>query len=576
MGVIETEILQLVIGVPKAPGDTRSAEQGIVTFPLIIPNGSTGFTIKSGNRWQPGRPALKDQWNDSALIDGRSLAGVAVGNVRETIVLRAAADNRLILEARINTLSRFINQAREFFATFHQIEPVYLEWAALGGKGSQYALIYTIDLNVTYDDYGDGDDAKADVTLVIEREPAWRGIPPGVSPRAWTYYTRGLLPGAGYDYADLDLATSGALVEDTIHNGNEYALAVDDGDYPSVTQNWIDIPAALIPGDAPALVSIFMDPNAGAIVHRILISRITKPGTLTARDSAVRGRPLTINATDCTTTGTKTNDTTFGKRNASTGTQQIVVFTAGAKFLSEVPDHTLYRLAQNAMRGHYNVFARGYFSDSTPPDDGVAMSLAMRMYGDNVAVTPTVYAGGANLNSNSPFAVHLGQLTIPLGKRAQIGLRDGLQIDDNAKMDTYAAGNEELEFNLAVTVATGETFNLIDLIFMPFDEPALMLDNHVHSTMNTYNVFVDDTGFLAHGAPGTFAMNYYVSDLRTDFLLPAPQGVDLVLAPQIDNRLAFLFTSFPTDGVGGGSLEINASFTVRVDIVPRWYGVRDS
>lgn len=578
MQTIDTEILQIVIGVPKSVGDIRSAEQGIQVFPLLLHHGHTGFTIKSGQRWQPARPALKDQWHESGLTDGRSLAGVAVENVRETITLRAAADNRLILESRINTLSRFINQARAFFATFYQIEPVYLEWAALGGKGSQYALIYTIDMSVSYDDYGDGEDAEADVQLVIEREPAWRGVPPGVSPRVWTFYSQGFLPGADYSYVDLnpDSTTRTSLVEDTINNRNEYSTAVDSGLYPSVSQNWIDIAASLIPGDAPALTHIYIDFTDNAHIvdpHAIYISRITKPLTLPTRESvSTRGRPLTINFADMHDDGKLVVDNTYGvkKANAATINAYEVVSILTQTFTATTHDG-LVKLSTNMMRGKYNVFLRCRRTAETTTT-GSSAYLTIKDIAGQVRFIGESYT--IDDEQTEPVASYIGQIDIPLSER---------QLQHSAGSGLFASDNtvEDLVIDVTVTQGASRTVNYIDLILMPFDEPALMValsDAATGSYEDGLAFIVDNTGYLRHGQTGNpigvvaSVLLGLTPETEFNFIIPDVRGQGIVLEPGINNRIAFLIDQMPGSGADCARLD----FPVKVDIVPRWYGVRDA
>lgn len=571
---IGTERLQLVIGVPKSVGDTLSAEQGVRVFPLVLTN-FTGFGVNPANPWQPGRPALKDQWNESRLADGRSLAGVAVGNVIETIELKAAAGDRLTLESRINELSRFINQARAFFATFYQIEPVYLEWAAKGGKGSQYALVYTIDMSVAYNYPGTGADARATVTLVIEREPAWRGVPPGASAKLWTQYVRGNLPGASFDYSDLDWRSGDALVTATIQNRNEYSEATDNYDYPSLSSNWIDIDAEDIPGDAPALVALVIDAGEeDAQVDDRYISRITEPLTVTARPSSRRGRPLSLNMADAeqlaggVSTPTKVTDTTSGNRNSSSGTRQVVNVTADdsdIRFGYDLSGNTTTRrLDFNSLRGKHNLFLRLY--------TGTAVDVTGSITFEDNHFNRVVYAFRFSTSASAGViqTFFLTAFTLPTANRAVMDPNGaGLYIRSNAQTATDYISRIELEIT---TISDAATLSLIDLFWVPYDEPAVKI-----SGLCNKKVLYDTTGYISRGLSGGQVMSLtdgVIEDsvvVVTDFEL---SGQDIVLVPGVDNRLAIWQVDDVTASLD--NTNNNRESTVTVDIVPRWFGVRDA
>lgn len=567
---ISTEKLQLVIGVPKSVGDLRSAEQGIRVFPLVL-SGYSGFGISPANPWQPAMPALKDQWHESRLQDGRSLAGVAVENVTETVELKAVAGSRLELESRINELSRFINQARSFFATFYQIEPVYIEWSALGGKGSQYALIYNIEMSKAYNYPGTGEDGMCTVTLVIEREPAWRGVPPGVSPRVWTYYSRGLLPGADYDYVDLDPSESSlpSLAEKTVQNRNEYAVGTDDGMTPSVSQNWIDIDAEDIPGDAPALCMIEVEfGELDVTTYDLHIARVSKPLTVTARDpdvangTLIRGRPLTVNFCDQDLLAA-TNDATWGVKRADSSSQQVLrIAGAASGTVTVFPNE--YNLSLNAMRGRYNVFVRGRYNAGSSGATCRVRVQAINTNSDEFIGGDSFVALQNQSSGDTISLTYLGQLTLPLSRRQNQGVFGaGLLYGTDAAIDS-------LFFSLGYDIPGSTTFDFIDLLLIPFDEDALLIRGTAADATDE-QVVIDTSDYLSRGRGQAHAQSYTGVNL-TGFQgsvettgLKQVIGSSLTLIPRVDNRIAFFLNQ-----------SAGQNFDVAVNIVPRWYGVRDS
>lgn len=574
---VETERLILWLGVGKSEGDSQSAEQSRKSLMLITPGDQGGLKMSLPNSWQPRRPGLKGGgvWSDGALQDGRTLLGDNVENVIETIVLESEDSNFQTLIQRITGLQRFINEARQFTSTFYQIEPCYIEWQALNGFGPQYALVYNIDIDVEYIYPGAGV-GSATVTLQVEREPYWRGLPPGAHPRQWTFESRGLIQGKDWNYEDLNPFSTNisSLVEGTPTFRNEYLLSTDDYNFPSVSQSWLDIPAALIPGDAPALCMISMMKDSGAIgLSNTILSRITKPFELTAKDSGVvRGRPLTINATDSAISGsgtTKQTDTDRGMANASSGTVQVVRIVGASTGIITMPDTDIGRLSMNMMRGSYLIFVRGFAGGNYNTADIVSIRCQVRQYtGDVLDVTQSTFS--TPISQNQVQTTFMGRVDLPLYGRSSPSIDAGLRNEDNVKQSGYSAVRKEVDIVLTVTVATATTYNIIDVLLIPFDEPCLYIKDASYST--TSGQIIDNTGYSDHGQLIQSAWDMLFENSTHYYRVKGEiQGQDLVLIPKKDNRIAIQI-----DAPGGADNYSRDSLPMKIDIIPRWIGVRDA
>lgn len=566
--MIQTETLQIVIGIPKTIGDTLSAEQGIQVYPLVLKQPTTGLTLDNENLWQPGRPALKNggQWNNSSLVDGRTLSNDVVENVIETIQLIATAQDMRGLATLLAALQRFVVRARQFSATNWQIEPVYLEWAALGGYGSQYALIYDIQMDVSYDKPATPQTAR--ITLVIEREPAWRGLPPGVSPRAWTKYWQGKIPGKEWDYTNIAFSDSGALFEATINNRTEFASGTDDYDYPSVSKNWAAIPAEDIPGDAPALAAVTVDVsqyNAAALAGlTTYVALSSKPHTLPQRGTTARTRQRVyqLNFGDSNTgTLTKTTDNTDGVKTAGVATLQTGVTAAGATSgTAFLPDFSSSKkLSLSMQRGKYAAFLRGKASTTTDQ-----ATVQLQIYdSDTLQELPEALLEFRSL----PQALYIGSFSIPGSANAvQSSEGTGLLINSNDALTSTI----ELLFTLQFSLESGQSaISFIDLIFIPIDESVatVQIENSaISGTVDVDYLTIDSTGYAARTKGSALIMTGTNPPLGSEL-----KGTDLYLQPGVDNHLILMITSLL--GISGLARD---DFPVKVDLVPRWYGVRDA
>lgn len=576
ISMIPVEILQIVRGVPKAVGDTNSAEQDLEVFPLVRDGKGGGLTLDVTRGWNMALPTFKNSQSlSSPYQDGRVLTGEAKENVLETMNLIATDGNLKSLASNLAELSRLADRARAFHSTFHEIEPVYLEFAASGGYGSQYALIYNIEFSAPV--WTSAHDGTQGVRLVItiEREPAWRGIPPGANPRLWTYEWRG----KRYTFEDLnvDSTSMDALLEATINNRCVMDYSTDNYEYPSVAKNYVSIPSADIPGDAPALVMLSMngltnpspehDPDTGENPNKMYVSRWSKPSEYVARDGGgtrqlILGFPVTDGNV---TVGSRQTDNTNGCENADTGTIEVVR-TSSTNLTSFIPDavNEAYTTSLNLMRGRFNVWLFGAASGGSVT--AVNAFTAFR------GVAGTLQLPTVNLSTSTTFKWnHLGVITLPFTDRSLMG-HEGLGLSVNDK-DT-----ERTDLRIQLTISsTGDEYEASILVLQPFDEASVELSEFDAELPNLASYSFE---WLIYDSSGYYSRNknHATAQIIDGTSLPGvggnpvtqtsdgvAQGAMLTLLPGQDNVLQFLSMGNARD-----------DFNVEIDIVPRWYGVRDA
>lgn len=586
MSVLKQHIsLQIIKGAFKAPGDENSAEKDQERIDLLD---ETGLTIET-NGWTPVVASLKGGgvWADSNISTGRRLLSATDGNVTET--MRLILGNRDLSQrhAILKRLNRIIQDCRDFWQTEWQIDPVYLAWYSAIGAGEQYALIYNIELDYQLDSFML--DNPWGLTLTIEREPYWRGLPPGMNPKEWTLGVFSGRPrGNGYTIDDLKLyEDDNHLWIEVIDNKQEWNPA---DYYNPIGKNWIEIPAERIPGDAPALVQIDFDhtgDNADMTVD-LYIARWTKPTAAVSHQnpSLQRGVASMWNAADGNlSSGGVTRVSSVAEvgviANGTLGTYYYVnidfstnpgVLDFGNNF-SNLYSH----FDMNLMRGTYAVFLRHSQTAGTEGD----IDLQLDLYAvQNTANLSTSYA---TLNLVATLGLtgiawtygYFGTLTIPPGSRSfNSPAGYGLEM-----FPQNVAGDEHnLKLRLTATRNTGSAqLNVVDLVMLPLDEACIHIvnPNTNYSPLQSH-ILYDNTGYVAHGEPDGVAMLYMDEAASAGLFAPVDlevRGPELHLMPGVDNRLYF----FGADEVASGnsSKPWEDEFTVRVNIIPRWRGIRD-
>lgn len=543
-------MIQLLIakGIPKLP-DTNSAEAGVTTLNLLD---AGGFSVMDGG-WVPKYASLKDDglYADTPLADGRTLVAAASDNVTETIKLTATAatfEARYWLQSRLANLAQ---DARRFHTDSAQIEPVYLVWWASGAPGAQYALIYNIE-------FAQNEEAFIgyninELAITVEREPFWRGLPPGSNPKLWALERASTAPSVSN--AALN-SGSDHLLTATFKNWAEWANV---GHTSRLTQNWFTVPAASIPGDAPALVEMIITASGSPsdpVYDGVLLGRWTKPMSLTKQDGSSILNTLTLNAADANAlrTGSALQADTGAVRDG-TGTYRRVAHTfagSGTTYPLLVFNHE-----SNFLRGAFLIFARVRTSAASTPVD-----LTLSVNGA-VVTTPSRLndAGGGGTGNTTAWAVvYLGTVDFGRIKQHDIGADGrGLYVT-NTGLDIVLNANR--------ISGTGLLY-VNDLVLIPISEGAQFW----RGADLQHSAFYDNTGYLKHGEP-TDNLSLVLVSAEKIALWTEPQGQPLTLVPGVDNHFFFTVYADSVDRVGmalGGDF----TYTVRLNAVPRWIGVRD-
>ncbi len=562
--------LAIIKGVGAVGGDTQSAESSIEVLDLLD---ARGFSV-APDGWVPklAQPKSQAVYADTPLTDGRTPVAIARGNVVEQIKLTAVAatwDARYWLESKLAKLSR---DAQNFHTGLSQIEPVYLKWWAHGAPGPQYALIYSIDIAQNTPAFLPVNVNELQIT--IEREPYWRGLAPGACSKAWSLYENGVT----YSASDLSLyAGSNHFAEGTINNRTEWNATYD----AMTSDNFIDLPD--VPGDAPALLTVTVEYDDAptnslrdvymALSHnRHSLSNRQSENYLQFMQTPVRPAHCTIFGTG--TLSTPTDDTNglylvggdATKRynnfafSASQGGQFDVGFGGGFDVDAPYFDPTL-------MRGTFAVFVRCFQRDGAYGDVDLQLKV-MNSSGLVDLILPKVKAP-LNSGGSTFLPCYLGTITLPMDGQVTTGL-DGLGITGFPKNQTALW----FRVTLGNNAAAARNFRVIDMTFLKVDDGLCLAKNLgsvLTDTGNKAYVVFDNTAYLTHGKPEDVA---YVVNPNTGNNGPPRRTTELsgrVPCPRPGgfNRLYFFFVQT------NGYTYANENYPVRVNIIPRWSGVRD-
>lgn len=583
-GWLNHKQLLLVKGIGKTAGDSLSAENDPVVISLM-----SGLITLDGQGWNPEVAQVKNGgiWADSPLNDGRELLAAAVGNVTEKITVLVTATAYLDVMRALSSLNQMANDCRDYWQTEYQIEPVYLTWEAGCGAGPQYALLYNIEVSP---DYLDAPSPAMRVSLSLEREPYWRGIPPGANPKMWSYYVNSAHPQFNKNGASL-LSGSDHLIVATLQNKHEWTPAAAGLQLTSISKNYIDVAASQVPGDAPALVEIGIEPSSNEInIITSYIGHTTKPFTATGHDNVTRAQALILNAGDSngagnivktvvtSETGVKSNNSAVNYYNGvRTVTGADADWTTAAQWGAPTAFTPILQLDREIYRGSFVAFARAFNTSAASP---VVTDMRMRLQigeGSNPSammnniVLPEVQV--PLLATNTDFDLtYLGMFSLPLAERSVVsGVGYGRQIQE-------ASNNITITLQQRVDVATANrTFTLIDVVLMPIDEGLMSVIQNAGSTSTQMSLICDNTGYMTRGEGRqvvfSFLRNFADAYITTGGISTESRGQGITLKPNTAQRLYFINSFFVSSGATRRGLMDN--FTVRMNIVPRWAGIRD-
>lgn len=587
--------VKIIMGIPKAIGDTNSAENGIDANVINLlgqaeTGGGDGFLIDPMNNWTPQIAQVKNGgiWVESALTDGRQLLATSRGNVVETITCIATASTEQLMATLLSRLFRLAQNAENFWTTQWQIEPVYLKWWGRGAPGAQYALISEVNIAITELDYpGESQQAFRQVVLTIEREAAWRWeVPPGGNPKLWSFYSRSERVGIQKAFADLTLiANSDHLITQTVQNKHEWQVAGFGLQVSPLSINYIPIPAAKVPGDMPALVemSITGDTEGGADVY---ISRSSRQFSGTGHDSVARKSALILNVGDSNVTALTKTVGIVSTGVLSNGSNAVYYY--GARTSTGVDavfqtacawgDNTgtaRVKLDREFFRGSFAIFCRARNNSAAPVVTDMQMRIVIEEYenaGAASAYSQTVTLPTAQvpvLAAGAPL-VYMGTVTLPLSNRTvQSPAGYGVQLQETLS-------NLRVTLQQQVLVVTANRiFEVIDVIFMPIDEgmTQIVFAPVVTLTTSSYVSIVDNTGYLQHGQAGQNSVGYITNSI-TGGVNQEIRGADITLLPKVDQRLYFIMDSAAPAATPTSRLQ--QTLVVRLNIVPRSMGMRDT
>lgn len=578
-------------GVMAAPGDPNSAERGIIrTIDLLTPENMEGFRIDAENQWTPKRAQVKNGglWVETATADGRELLAAKRGNVVETITLLLRASTMLLLNKRMAELERFAQDAQDFFETTWQIEPCYIKYWAQGAPGAQYALVYIVNSDIQTLDYGDINQLPiARVVLTIEREYAWRGLWPGANPIEWTFQaqnkSRGsTTPGEGYTYANMSL----------YQNTDHFAYAVIQNRCEFVTpdyqlfhsKNFIDLPA--IPGDASPLICLNVKATSDnfGLLH---VASSSQPNAIVSSTPDSIGdygenypafAILNVGDADSVLV-TKATDTCGVISNNSNTVQHIGTYTepagGAADTFATIISWTATTVQRpfkslNLFRGTWAAFLRCKQTNGSEGDvrvrliiqDGEAAQISL-------PETQIPFLTPAASCSNEWELTYLGQFRLPFSKNAFSAV-NGLGLAGAGTTSGFFIQTRNL-------IAATRTLEFLDLVLMPIDSGHAVFTRDINNAISFSNSVVtfDNTGYTGHGLVGdTLHTNQDSLASEVENNSQELRGIIPTLFPGNNNRIYFIASSVNSGGAFIGA-KAGIEMTVRLNIIPRWLGIRD-
>ena len=410
-----------------------------------------------------------------------------------------------------------------------------------------------------------------DATLSIEREPYWRALPPGSSSKRFYYEKNNLA--WNIDNGSLTSGNDHWAV-DTVENEETWnsARTVESA------KNYIEV--SNIPGDAPALMSLELTANstAGYNFTKIYAQRSTKNTPLTIRSlSSVIGirrfNLLTaVDAISDSADSPRVNDAGAPTYSQS-GTRQRreVTFTTTTANALRASFGQNQNFNFTTFRGKWAVLARMRQVNGALGDITVQLIFRTSSGSNNALVTLSanpIVTGTTGDSIGWPL-VYFGDVTLPIV---------GTQI---ANSGSYGEAVQDetsgmLEIWASRSTGTGVVY-IADIVLLPFDEGSFSIEaTKFNDGVTSYHTIVDNTGYLNRGTLNPVAQVFQGSHFGASDLAQI-KGDVFTLFPGLTNRIYLLHIGT----VGGVVLDrsptsASETITARVNIVPRWRGVRDA
>jgi hypothetical protein len=563
--------LMIVKGIGKTPTDNMSIENDPVNVNLLD-------GIVSLAEWSPNIPAVKNGgvWSDSPINDGRQLQVAASGNVIEKMSINITSTGYNSVMGALSSLNQMALDCRDFWQSKSQIDPVYLMWYVSCGAGPQYALLYNIEIAP---EYLDSPTPAIRASITLEREPFWRGIPPGANPKLWTFYVNKVQPNT--TNVDFVSQTNDLVYNAAVPNRFEWDTAYAN----PISKNYVDIPASLIPGDAPALMQLIVRNRLwnGDSMYNIYAARSTTPITKKDRSGATVLQTNTLNAGDAIapTNWTKTLDATCGcigngsAVNKYVGANTVLATGTYPAFAAWDRIGTVRIIDPNLLTGTFAVFLRCKQLNGAA-GDVQARVVVSEFYS---SFTGDYYnfplRTGAIVDCDNRFdMLYLGTITLPLAGDIGGG-NDGRGLYTFLK--TGGDGTFAIGFGVKQNNVATRSIEFLDMVLLPIGEALVQMQGG-KGAANAYNV-LDNTGYITHGENDPTARNWVqnATDLNLDCAIEG-RGPSLTLVPNVNNRLFFIQQrrdATTSETYSSPQAASSNDMEVRVDIVPRWSGIRD-
>jgi hypothetical protein len=551
--------LMLVKGLPSS---ASLGNTGTTDLPPVTVNLRDGiFGLYDEQPFAPQLAGLKENaaYSDPVTVAGRELIAGEDQNVIETVYLRAnpMEGTQMARAAALHQLRLFSQAAQRFWTERHLVDPVYLVWQASEAPFEQYALVTSIKVKSLVD--GFIPNRIGLLTLEIEREPYWRPVAPGGNPKLFAFQQRGLVENVGYQHDDLSLTAFGgsadlqAMVEATVY-------PFDESTSPSHTGNvnYVDIPASACVGDAPIPALVVVNCGAGSpSLSEVHLALSTARDLYSDEAGNVQNRRLgnTMNAADAfifsadvDLTVTALTDGIIGVYSAfSAANRSILGLYYNANAVEGMACYWTRNVAQ--FSGRYAVFLRAEVSSGTASD------IAFRV-GVNIGTSGTPTSDWVYFPSGSYAPLYLGEVDAGAPGRRPAHA-DGTGLLDDGVFSLY----------LHTKKAAGAVANvkLIDLVLMPIDEAYLSLtsETFLQGDFFVEYMIADTTGYLAGGPVENVPAKVFTNQPQ----LIEHAGAALYLRPGVRNRLYFMpVTAAPSPA---------QTYQIRVNVLPRWAGIRD-
>lgn len=336
--------------------------------------------------------------------------------------------------------------------------------------------------------------------------------------------------------------------------------------------NYIDIPAADVPGDAPALMSVVINregANVGNSLENMYIARrldcLSDEALYTATfmaEMSTLSSPVGITSTYVVDASRGINSSP-GANPTGVYTMQFAIPGAGAVTSAVVAEWLLTSFAQG---GKVAVFARGDLTAGVIAD----IPFFVRIITPDVAGTSelsveTLPRAMASPAGTAVGITYMGALDFTTIKNA-LRTVDGLGVGAiNARLQLVFGGR---------TGGAAATYRLTDIILMPYDDNMFtVIATPLYNSPQDNYLMIDNTGYLNQNTDGV-AVLYDEIVTTPSYRVRETQGQFLTMEPNRNNRFYFLFGNdqySPVIDSGGTTV---SELITRINIIPQWRRLR--